>query len=364
MDDKSTHLFSFNYISIKKIMFLFIYPITFRIINYKLNGIFHLDENLKNRFINNIGNIIINGIIIIYKKKQLQNNSPFILEYHTVKSIHILIYIILDLFIELFKFYFFFLFPNFTPFYYLFIPFQAVFLSILSIFSLNFKIYRHHYVSLFIIFFGLFFLNKINLTTQLNFSNKIILQCFGSLCINFLFSLRDILNHYILYIKDIDINLFLLFIGISRLILGFILTIINYYKFIGINLFKGILQIFNYKLSIIFLIFIYCLTMAIEQAFNMIIFKLYKPWFLRITNSIYELVYFFFLVDITFKDKISIVRIIILILIFFSNLIFCELIICNFWGLNQNTGKNITERGKKETIGILLINNDDNEDYD
>ena len=54
--------------------------------------------------------------------------------------------------------------------------------------------------------------------------------------------------------------------------------------------------------------------------------------------------------------------IIILILILFSNLIFCEFIICNFCGLNQNTGKNITERGNIETIGILLIN--DNDDYD
>ena len=62
------------------------------------------------------------------------------------------------------------------------------------------------------------------------------------------------------------------------------------------------------------------------------------------------------------KDGISILKIIILILILFSNLIFCEFIICNFCGLNQNTEKNITERGNNETNQISLIqNNDDSE---
>jgi len=362
--NKSTHLFSFHCISTKHILFLFIYPVIFKVINYKFSKnltIKQLDGNLKNIFMNNFGNIIFNGIILIYKKINVENNSSDIFEFHKIKNINLLIYIILDLLIECMKFYFF-LFPYFSPFFNFFIPFQYIFLTILSIFSLNLKIYQHHYVSLFIIFFGLFFLNILNLKFKFDFSNIIILKCIGSLFIHFLFSLKDILTHHILYIKDVDVNLLLLFVGISRLILGFILTLINYYKFIGINLFNRILQIFNYNLSIIIIILIYCLTMAIEEVLKMIIFKLYKPWFFKITISMCELVYFFILSNNSLKDGISILKIIILILILFSNLIFCEFIICNFCGLNQNTEKNITERGKDETIGILLIN--DNDDYD
>jgi len=359
--NKSTHLFSFHCISKKHILFLFIYPVIFKVINYKFsqnNIIKQLDGNLKYKFMNNFGNIIINGIILIYKKINIENYSSDMFEYHEIKNINLLIYIILDLLIEFIKFYFF-LFTYFSSFFYFFIPFQYIFLIILSIFSLNLKIYRHHDVSLFIIFFGLFFINILNLKFKFDFSIKMILKCIGSLFIHFLFSLKDILSHHILYIKDVDVNLLLLFVGISRLILGFILTFINYYKF---SLFKGVLQILNYNLSIIIIIFMSCLTTTIEEVLKMIIFKLYKPWFYQISNSMYELVYFFILTNNYLKDGISIFKIIILILILFSNLIFCEFIICNFCGLNQNTEKNITERGNDEINQISLIqNNDDSE---
>ena len=156
--NKSTHLFSFHCISKKHILFLFIYPVIFKVINYKFsrNNV-QLDGNFINIFKNGFGNIIINGIILIYKKINIENNSSDIFEYHKIKNINLLIYIILDLIIEYMKFYFF-LFPYFYPIFGLFIPFQYIFLIILSIFSLNLKIYRHHDVHYLLYSLDYFFL--------------------------------------------------------------------------------------------------------------------------------------------------------------------------------------------------------------
>ena len=158
--NKSTHLFSFHCISKKHILFLFIYPVIFKVINYIFSQniiIKQLYGNLKNNFKNNFGHIIINGIILIYKKINIENNSSDIFEYHKIKNINLLIYIILDLIIEYMKFYFF-LFPYFSPIFRLFIPFQYIFLIILSIFSLNLKIYRHHDVHYLLYSLDYFFL--------------------------------------------------------------------------------------------------------------------------------------------------------------------------------------------------------------
>ena len=118
--NKSTHLFSFHCISKKHILFLFIYPVIFKVINYKFFQnltIKQLDRNLKNIFMNNFGNIIFNGIILIYKKINIENNSSDIFEYHKIKNINLLTYIILDLIIEFIKFYFFFCFHVFLLFF-------------------------------------------------------------------------------------------------------------------------------------------------------------------------------------------------------------------------------------------------------
>ena len=158
--NKSTHLFSFHCISKKHILFLFIYPVIFKVINHKFsqnNVILQLDGNLKNIIKNSFGNIIINGIILIYKKINIENYSSDMFEYHEIKNINLLIYIILDLLIEFIKFYFF-LFTYFSSFFYFFIPFQYIFLIILSIFSLNLKIYRHHDVHYLLYSLDYFFL--------------------------------------------------------------------------------------------------------------------------------------------------------------------------------------------------------------
>ena len=145
--NKSTHLFSFHCISKKHILFLFIYPVIFKVINHKFsqnNEILQLDGNLKNIIKNSFGNIIINGIILIYKKINIENNSSDIFEYHEIRSINLLIYIILDLLIEFIKFYFF-LFTYFSSFFYFFIPFQYIFIIICWNIKINFWIHFNFY---------------------------------------------------------------------------------------------------------------------------------------------------------------------------------------------------------------------------
>ena len=57
-----------------------------------------------------------------------------------------------------------------------------------------------------------------------------------------------------------------------------------------------------------------------------------------------------------FKDIFTlknIIQIILFIILIFACLIFNEQIICNFWGLNQNTQKNITTRSLMELKKML-----------
>ena len=48
-----------------------------------------------------------------------------------------------------------------------------------------------------------------------------------------------------------------------------------------------------------------------------------------------------------------------MIIIIIGYLIFCELIICNFCGLNKNTKKEIVKRSEAETNQILLFESSD-----
>ena len=185
-----------------------------------------------------------------------------------------------------------------------------------------------------------------------SFSIKIILMSYGSLCINFLYSLEDIICYQILYIKDIDINLFLLFIGLSRLIFGFIFSLINNYKYFNINIFEWLSNILQQDLLTIVLIFINCITIAVENALSMLIFKLFQPWFYGITFSVKDLIYFLFFSNEKYNYRIY--KIILMIIIIIGYLIFCELIICNFCGLNENTKKEIAKRSEDEINQILL----------
>ena len=82
------HLFSFNDFSKMHLKFLFIFPIIF----YVINQFFSIklfpkikNGNIKYIFMTSIGEIIVNGIILIYKKlktqKQDSNKDHEIIEY-------------------------------------------------------------------------------------------------------------------------------------------------------------------------------------------------------------------------------------------------------------------------------------------
>ena len=211
--------------------------------------------------------------------------------------------------------------------------------------------YKHHDLSISIIFLGLLILKLMDIKFKDSFSIQIILISYGSLCIHYLYTLNDIVIYQILYIKDFDINLFLLFIGILRLLFGFTFSFINNYKNFNINLFDEISNISKQDLLTIVFIFINCITLAIQNAVSILILKLFKPWFFEIAFSFREFIDLLFFINE--KEQNRIYKIILKILIIIGYLIFCEIIICNFYGLNKNTKKEIVKRSELETKDLL-----------
>ena len=364
MNENTKPLFSFTKFTLKHLLFLFIYPIIVALINNLFRKkviIYKKRNNFEKLFMVSIGDIIINGIILIIKKiKKEKDNVKFDTQYN---NIFILFFIIITLIIDYVQIYFYMLL-NYNEYYYFFKPIEFIFLCIFSIFILKFEIYKHHYLSILIATIGLFIINILDFEPPFILSFKILLMCIVSIYVHFLYSLEDIICHYILYIRDIDINIFLLLIGISRLIFGFILAFINNYKFLNLNLFDEFSYILQKDLLNIILHFIYCLTYAIEHALIILTFKLFKPWFFAIFNSVQEIIYFLVLDINDFKNTSFIPKLLLMFLILFSYLIFSELIICNFCELNKNTKIEIMNREYNENVQLLTFNqsfNSDNE---
>ena len=91
------------------------------------------------------------------------------------------------------------------------------------------------------------------------------------------------------------------------------------------------------------------------------IFSLFKSWFYEISNVILAFLPFIYLninkiSEFGFKNIFilnNIIQIINFIILIFACWIFNEQIICNFWGLNQNTHNNIIMRSHIELLYIF-----------
>ena len=350
------------------ILFVFcplMYFLNNQISDYMINN--KIVSQTQNYFSIYIGYFIINGIILLFNMKNICIINDF---YYQIKSKKLIIVFILLLILEFLSTYVFTYFSNFPNFYPLFAflnPIQIIPFYALSKYLFNLQMYKHHYFSMIIILLALLLNNYLGINNlELNF--KII---FGSLLLIYIYPFLNMLGYLILYEFGVNLFLFLTPIGFVGIILGIIILIINH--IFGIKFFK---LKYDYLFmnekgenNIIYLI-LFSILRGVTYILVWSLLSLFKPWFFEIQNVISSFLLFIYL---TIK-KISengfesifilnnIIQIINFIILLFACLIFNEQIICNFWGLNNNTFKNIIHRAHidmKYIYNKFKISNED-----
>ena len=227
--------------------------------------------------------------------------------------------------------------------------FEIIYFLILSIYTMNYKIYRHHYVSLFVIFMNLIFLIISFITCFPEDTIKIIIYY---VIYSFLFCLYCIVGKKYLNLFSNSPYSIMLFIGIISTIILFVYDIImfsffdnndekiNKYGIIfGFKKMRGLSDIFAFIFDVIFNFFA---NIGIWMTLYY-----YSPFHYIISQSMSE--YLFILYDfIIFRREYKISDIVLYTIIYIINLIFFlvfnEIIILKFCGLNYNIKENIEER--------------------
>ncbi len=245
-------------------------------------------------------------------------------------------------------------FQNYLQYLY---PLEIISFCLLSKFLLHLEIYKHHYIPLIIIILGLLFIDLLNYSRfdfQKDFCLIIVL-----IIIQYMFPLVDILSYYILYSNELKFHLFLLITGIFGILFGFIISLFNYFELITIfkiNIFKDFST--HKESSISFLLSVLCNGITYTLLYSN--FKLFRPWFYGVSAVINGL--FLYIINIFPNLKIEILFIYIFLII--QCLIFNEQIICNFWGLNKNTKREISKRADMEMESNTIIYDNNNEEIE
>ena len=367
-ENKNKSLFTLGSISNKNIIIFLLSPLTFSL-NNKISETYltHYSEPFK--FLSKYFGYVI-GALVLYIIFSIKNESKInITKIHKklkkskinkIKSKLILFLVLflisfLDslstyLYSFLFKFQLFKFYSSYI------LPLEVLSFWILSKLIFKFTLYKHHYISIIIISSGLIIVNIISIKFDNNVIQFNILLICGLLLLQYIYPLLDILSFHLLYKKDFQLHLLLFIIGFLSIIFQFIFLIFDGFK----NLYKEIFDIFN-----LFVFLLFALSNSITFSLLYSVFKLYKPWIYATTAVINGLIssIFNFYSD-NLNSSINAIIIIIFLFLIFQCLIFNEQIICNFWGLNINTQKEIRKRAELEFSNIFGKNHDLEESID
>lgn len=236
--------------------------------------------------------------------------------------------------------------------------FEIIYFIVLSMFAMKYKIYKHHLVSLIVILINLIFLI---ISFIICFPDCIIQTIIYYLFYSFLFCLFCILlKKYLNLFCNAPYNI-MLSIGIISSIILLIYDIImfsifenneNYNNKYGIIFgFKNMTNSFSIPIFLFDVILQFFSNIGIWMTIYY-----YSPFHYIISESMSE--YLFILYDfIIFKRDYKILDIILYTVIYIINfiffLIFNEIIILKFWGLNFNIKENIEERQMIDNILAL-----------
>ena len=252
--------------------------------------------------------------------------------------------------------------------------YHVIFNTIFCKIILGYEIYRHQLLSLILILIGWVFISIpvfIKLTTDDIYYN--VLFFFGAI----FYPLYLVLLKYIIENYYISIYLDMFFIGVILLILSTVLTIINS-TFVYSD-FSDLINIFDSAYNKILLFFAFFSGTIVKFIFCVII-ENFSPNIFVLTNVISSIITWIY--NVGFKKKpdttsniicLSIGYFIILISCFIYN----EIIILNFFNLNENTNFNIKERNVNDRllsenfaeielndIGDYYLKNDSNDGRD
>ena len=252
--------------------------------------------------------------------------------------------------------------------------YHVIFNTIFCKIILGYEIYRHQLLSLILILIGWVFISTpvfIKLTTDDIYYN--VLFFFGAI----FYPLYLVLLKYIIENYYISIYLDMFFIGVILLILSTVLTIINS-TFVYSD-FSDLINIFDSAYNKILLFFAFFSGTIVKFIFCIII-ENFSPNIFVLTNVISSIITWIY--NVGFKKKpdttsniicLSIGYFIILISCFIYN----EIIILNFFNLNENTNFNIKERNVNDRllsenfaeielndIGDYYLKNDSNDNRD
>ena len=227
------------------------------------------------------------------------------------------------------------------------------FISIFSKFILKNNIFKHQYLSLLIAFVGLVLL---------------------FIPIALIITKDDIIINICIFITSIGYALFLVLIKylmikyylspyLCSLYIGIISTILNIIGFMIYSLIhKGNLGIikdnFNFedvsnKTKLIIFFILNFISASILQTLSNLVIYYFTPTLLMVTDSISPMLFWMILVMPYETKTLNIVFYLLgYIITLFASLIYNEIIIFNFWDLNENTNKYIDQRGKNELISL------------
>ena len=211
------------------------------------------------------------------------------------------------------------------------------------------KLYKHHYLSIILIIL-------IGLIIDLVLGNlqKDITEHYLLLLMRFLreilYSFHDVVDKYIMEKKYGSIYEIAFYTGLINIILLGILSILDYYYF-GLDNLPNYFN--NFDRIELLVIFVTMITQLGLYLCLVMTNKNYTPCHLFMIFVFGQSAYY-----IDFSGT-SIIIIICLIFILFFSLIFNEIIEINFWGLSDNTKKNIRKRAETESGDNLFIMHDD-----
>ena len=246
------------------------------------------------------------------------------------------------------------------------------FIPLFSKFILKQEIYKHQYLSLIIsilciifIDIPIFFIFEQNDIIP-NIINFIIIICFSLSCV----LIKYVFNTFFISPYKLCLLLGIIFIPIN--LIGYI--IYSLIKYNDLSYFKDCFdfsKVENKTIAIIYII-IYILFNSAYTIFIFIVIFYFSPLLYLVSDTIFYFIYY--IIDVIEYGKLKnngIVYPIVFFIMFLSSLVYNEIIILNFCGLNKNTKIFVEHRQIEEslelsqihkniTLDVLKNNDDDN----
>ena len=245
--------------------------------------------------------------------------------------------------------------------------YKILFIFIWSKLILKTKIFRHHFFSLFFCFLGFLIYSK---SIFREIEKEDILYNFYHIIYSIFYSLFLVLIKYTTFYHYISPYLCLLYIGLFSFIISWIgfsiYSLIKYGDFSYISDAFDLSKVEDKK-QFYFFYFICLFLFSITQILFTFIIYFFSPNLYMVTEILRNLLITLIEhiqkeTDESISDKVF--QYIGMIILIFATLIFNEIIILNFWGLNKNTTSSIDERQKKEKMLLEdALSEDDDENF-